>query len=245
MLDVGALKGSLVEETERRVHEALRQVDAMAPCVVFCDELEKALGGAASGSSADSGVGSRLFGALLIWLNDHESDAFFVGTCNDVSRLPPEFARAGRFDGVFFLDLPGRAEKDAIWRTYLERYGLDPSARRPEDRDWTGAEVRACCRLAALLGVAPVEAAHHVVPVAATAGEAVERPRQWASGRCLSAERPGLYSREAGQSPRPGPAGPSAAATLRPTDTSCHRLARTREHVRTSPDLHPDQEPPA
>jgi hypothetical protein len=193
VLDVGALMGSLVGETERRVRDALRAVDAMAPCVVFVDELEKALGGTTGGN--DSGVGQRLFGALLSWLNDHESDAFFVGTSNDVSRLPPEFARAERFDATFFLDLPGAAGKDAIWRMYLARFGLDPAQRRPGDRDWTGAEIRACCRLAALLDVPLIDAADNVVPVATTAGESVERLRNWASGRCLDADRPGLYGR--------------------------------------------------
>jgi hypothetical protein len=96
VLDVGTLMGSLVGQTEQRVRDALRAVDAMAPCVVFCDEIEKALAGVQSGGQGDSGVGSRLFGALLSWLSDHESDAFFVGTCNDISRLPPEFSRAER-----------------------------------------------------------------------------------------------------------------------------------------------------
>jgi hypothetical protein len=194
-LDVGSLMGSLVGETERRVRDALRAVDAMSPCVVYCDELEKALAGGHSGGAGDSGVASRLFGSLLSWLSDRESDSFFVGTCNDISRLPPEFARAERLDGVFFLDLPGRAEKDAIWPICLSQFGLDPSQPRPPDRDWTGAEIRACCRLAALLGVSLLEAARNVVPVAATAGEAVERLRSWASGRCLAADRPGVYAR--------------------------------------------------
>jgi hypothetical protein len=96
VLDVGTLMGSLVGQTEQRVREALKAVDAMAPCVVFCDEIEKALAGVGSGGQGDSGVGARLFGALLSWLSDHESDAFFVGTCNDVSKLPPEFSRAER-----------------------------------------------------------------------------------------------------------------------------------------------------
>ena len=189
--------GSLVGQTEQQVRQALRMADAMAPCVLFCDELEKGLSGVASSGSTDSGVSARLFGALLTWLSDHESDVFFVGTSNDVSRLPPEFARAERLDGVFFLDLPGRAEKDAIWAMYLARFALDPAQRRPEDRDFTGAEIRACCRLAALLGVSLVEAASNIVPVAVTAGESVERLRAWASGRCLSADRPGIYSRGA------------------------------------------------
>ncbi len=204
VLDVGALMGSLVGQTEQRVREALKAVDAMAPCIVFCDETEKALSGAQSGGQGDSGVGVRLFGALLSWLSDHESDAFFVGTCNDVSKLPPEFSRAERFDAVYFLDLPGAAEKEPIWRMYLEKFGLDPAQRRPQDRDWTGAEIRSCCRLAALLDVPLVEAAANVVPVAVTAGESVERLRSWAAGRCLSAERPGLYTRANEMAIKPG-----------------------------------------
>ena len=204
VLDVGALMGSLVGQTEQRVREALRAVDAMAPCVVFCDEIEKALAGVQSGGQGDSGVGARLFGALLSWLSDHESDAFFVGTRNDISRLPPEFSRAERFDAIYFLDLPGAAEKEPIWRMYLERFGLDATQRRPADREWTGAEIRSCCRLAALLDVPLVEAAENVVPVAVTAGESVEKLRSWAAGRCLSADRPGLYTRASDASIKPG-----------------------------------------
>jgi SpoVK/Ycf46/Vps4 family AAA+-type ATPase len=63
-------------------------------------------------------VSARLFGTFLTWLNDHESDVFTIATCNDISKLPPEFARAERFDGVFFLDLPGAQQKAAIWRLY-------------------------------------------------------------------------------------------------------------------------------
>lgn len=194
VLDVGSLLGSLVGQSEANLRQALRLVDAMSPCVVMIDEVEKALAGA-SGGAGDGGVSARLFGALLGWLNDHESDAFVVCTANDVSRLPPEFARAERFDATFFLDLPGAGQRREIWRIYLERFGLDAGQELPRDADFTGAEIRACCRLAALLGVPPAEAARNIVPVAATAGESVERLRSWASGRCLSADRPGLYSR--------------------------------------------------
>ena len=75
------------------------------------------------------------------------------------AKLPPEFSRAERWDGTFFLDLPGQQEKDAIWRMYIEKFGLDPDQPRPNDRDWTGAEIKSCCRLAALLDVPLVEAA--------------------------------------------------------------------------------------
>ncbi|MGL4465116.1 MAG: hypothetical protein ACRC1K_23420 [Planctomycetia bacterium] len=96
-------------------------------------------------------------------------------------------------NAAFFLDLPGRAEKDAIWEIHLAGYDLDRSQRKPDDADWTGAEVKACCRLAALLDLPLVEAARNVVPVAKTAAESVDRLRTWASGRCLSADRPGLF----------------------------------------------------
>src|SRR5581483_9477334 len=116
ILDLGALYGSLVGATEQNVRRALRVADAMSPCVLFVDELEKALAGV--GGQGDSGVAPRLFGTLLTWLSDRESDVFFVGTCNDVSRLPPEFSRAERFDGTFFIHLPSPAEKDQIWALY-------------------------------------------------------------------------------------------------------------------------------
>ena len=80
---------------------------------------------ASSSEQTDSGVTARVFGSLLTWLNDHESDVFFIGTCNDASKLPPEFARAERFDSVCFVDLPSRDQKDAIWGIYTRHYGLN------------------------------------------------------------------------------------------------------------------------
>jgi SpoVK/Ycf46/Vps4 family AAA+-type ATPase len=108
-----------------------------------------------------------VFGSLLTWLNDHESYVFFVGTCNDASKLPPEFARDERFDGVFFVDLPGREQKDAIWGIYTRHYGLDAKRARPDDTNWTGAEIKSCRRLASLLDPPLVQAAQKVV----TAGD--------------------------------------------------------------------------
>ncbi len=192
ILDVGSLMGSLVGQSEERTRQALATVDAMAPCVLMIDEVEKAFAGA-TGSSGDGGVSSRMFGSFLSWLNDHESDVFVVCTANDIQKLPPEFVRAERFDAVFFLDLPDRKQKDEIWTLYLNRYGLDASEPRPADELWTGAEIKSCCRLAALLDAPLVQAAENVVPVAVTSGESVERLRQWADGRCLSAEQPGVY----------------------------------------------------
>jgi SpoVK/Ycf46/Vps4 family AAA+-type ATPase len=131
---------------------------------------------------------SRFFGVMQTWLNDHTSDAFVVCTSNDISTLPAAFTRAERFDRLFYVGLPGVAQRRAIWRIYIERYGLDPAQPKPVDADFSGAEIKACCRLAALLDVPLVEASQNVVLVARTAHESVERLRQWASGRCLIAK---------------------------------------------------------
>jgi len=202
ILDIGSLMGSLVGQSEANLRQALRTIDAMAPAICMVDELEKALSGV--GSQGDSGVSSRLFGNLLTYLSDHESDVFFVATSNNISMLPPELSRAERFDGIFFLDLPETAEKDQIWSIYRRQYGIPDSQARPDDTSWTGAEIKSCCRLAALLDVPLTQAARNVVPVAVTAAEQIEKLRTWASGRCLSASSPGLYSRNGEQPARPG-----------------------------------------
>jgi len=194
ILDVGALYGSLVGQTEANIRRAIQTIEAMAPCVVLIDEVEKALAGAGSSGQTDSGVSARLFGTLLSWMNDRTSDVFLLTTCNDISKLPPEFSRSERVDGVWFLDLPGVEQREAIWRIYLDMFELDAEQPRPEDNGWTGAEIRACCRLAALLDLPLVQAARNVVPVSRTAGESVEHLRQWAAGRCLDADRGGIVT---------------------------------------------------
>jgi len=87
----------------------------MVPCILFVDEIEKARSGVASSGQTDSGVSARLFSSLLTWLSDHTSDVYFIATSNDIAKLPPEFSRAERFDGVFFLDLPTNAGTDALY----------------------------------------------------------------------------------------------------------------------------------
>ena len=191
MLDPGNLLGSLVGQSEERTRQALRIVDAMAPCVLMIDEIEKAFAGVHG--NGDSGVSARMFGTFLTWLNDHASDVFVVATSNDIAKLPPEFGRSERFDGLFFLDLPDARERQAIWALYRGLFEIDPDQPLPEDESWTGAEIRACCRLAALLDLPLQQAARNVVPVAVTAQEQITRLRTWASGRCLSANQPGLY----------------------------------------------------
>lgn len=201
-LDVGGLMGSLVGQSEERTRKALQIIDAMAPCVLMVDEIEKAFAGV--GANNDSGVSSRMFGSFIQWLNDHETDVFVVCTSNDISQLPPELARSERFDGVFFIDLPNRDEKDVIWDIYLDVFELDRKLAPADDIDWTGSEIKACCRLAALLDVTLEEASQNVVPIAVTAAESLEKLRTWASGRCLAADHPGVYRYrdESGGNPR-------------------------------------------
>ena len=107
--------------------------------------------------------------------------------------MPPELTRAERFDGIVFLDLPGREQKDRIWQQYIELFELDADQKLPSDDQFTGAEIRSCCRLAALLDVPLVQAVVNVVPVAVTASESVDALRGWASGRCLDSEAGGIY----------------------------------------------------
>ena len=100
----------------------------------------------------------------------------------------------------WFMDLPGAQQKETIWRLYIDKFRLDADQPTPPDFEWTGAEIRACCRLAALMDVSLVEAALNVVPVAATAAESVDRLREWAHGRCLTANEPGgIYTRDGSQ----------------------------------------------
>jgi hypothetical protein len=190
-LDIGNLLGGLVGDTERNVRQALKIADAMSPCILFVDELEKGLSGV--GGNGDSGVSTRLFGTLLTWLADHQSDVFFIGTANDISRLPAEFTRAERLDALFFVDLPGPAERGLIWDMYRRQFDIPAHQPIPSDTDWTGAEIKSCCRLSVLLDIPLIEAARNVVPVAQTAAEAVTKLREWASGRCLSADHLGVY----------------------------------------------------
>ena len=116
-LDVGALFGSLVGESESRVRRALKIAERIAPCILWIDELEKAL---AHGGS-DSGTSARVFASILTWMQEKKSEVFVVATANDITALPPELLRRGRFDEIFFLDLPNRRERREIFAVHLEK----------------------------------------------------------------------------------------------------------------------------
>jgi SpoVK/Ycf46/Vps4 family AAA+-type ATPase len=204
ILDLGKLKGGLVGLTEERTRQAMRILSATRPNIAFADEIEKGLAGVQQSAISDSGVSAGQFGALLSHMADHAGDSFFIFTANDITKLPAEFTRAGRLNAIFFVDLPGPAEREKIWEIHLARFGLDSDQRRPADREWSGAEIETCCETADLLGIGLMEAAQYIVPVAVTAGESIERLRSWASGRCLAADRPGLYTRGTEVTPKSG-----------------------------------------
>jgi len=141
-LDVGSLFGSLVGESEERVRKALHLAEAIAPCVMWIDELEKSL----AQGGLDGGTSQRVFGTILTWMQDKRAPVFVVATANDVAALPPELLRRGRFDEVFFLDLPTLDERREIFSVHLakrrrlpEEYMLDRLAR--ESAGYVGAEI--------------------------------------------------------------------------------------------------------
>src|SRR5688500_6521285 len=107
-MDVGALYDKYIGESERRLRDALAQAERMSPIILWIDEIEKAFASAASQSS-DGGLSKRMFGALLTWMQEHRAPVFLIATANDIEALPPELLRKGRFDEVFFVDLPNDA----------------------------------------------------------------------------------------------------------------------------------------
>jgi SpoVK/Ycf46/Vps4 family AAA+-type ATPase len=126
-LDPGVLYQKYIGESENRLRQALRQAEAMAPVVLWIDEIEKAFA-SASADSSDGGLSQRMFGTLLTWMQDHRHPIFLVATANDVSQLPPELMRKGRFDEMFFIDLPDAAARARILGIHLSRRNRDPAA---------------------------------------------------------------------------------------------------------------------
>ena len=221
-LSVSRLRNKFQGETEARTERALEVVDAMGTSVLFIDEIEKAFAGAESSGATDGGAGMRLLGTWLTWMNDRQSDTFIVASANEVQDLPAPFTRAERFDAIFFVDLPNEDERRAIWQYYRKYYELgtlatvsSKSAKMTatgeqlllqQSQNWTGAEIKACCRQSKLRDVDLLAAAASVVPVAVRDATRLESLRSWANDRCLSASTGNVYrSREEGR----GDSGPS------------------------------------
>ncbi len=126
-MDFGALYQKYHGETERNIRDALAAANAMAPCVLWMDEIEKGIA-ADAGGDADGGVSRRVLATLLTWMNDRATRVFLVATANDISHLPPELLRKGRFDEIFFVDLPAASAREDIVRIHLRRNKQDPAA---------------------------------------------------------------------------------------------------------------------
>ncbi len=196
-LDLGALKSKYVGESEGNLRRALRVIEAIGNCVVWLDEVEKALAGATQGA-ADGGVSADALGAVLSWMQERQdSGAFIVATANEPN-LPPEFLRKGRFDQLFFLDLPNQMERTEIAQAAMRSNGrgkvsINFAAVAAACEGFTGAEIAALVPDALFMAFADNEreigsadliaAARTVVPLSKTAAETFQKRREWAAGR--------------------------------------------------------------
>ena len=127
-LDAGSLYDKYVGESEKRLHKALDLAQKLAPVVMWIDEIEKAFASAGSNSDADAGLSQRLLATLLTWMQDHQSSVFLAATSNNISNLPPEMLRKGRFDEIFFVDLPNADVRTALFAIHLKKCGRDATA---------------------------------------------------------------------------------------------------------------------
>lgn len=127
--DVASVFGSLVGQSESQIRQAIKTAEAAAPCVLFVDEIEKAFSGS-GGGSLDGGTSVRVFGTFLSWMQDHESQVYVVATANAVDSLPPELLRKGRFDEIFWFDLPNDEERKEIWKIHISKAGRDPEDKK-------------------------------------------------------------------------------------------------------------------
>jgi hypothetical protein len=125
-LDAGRLFAGLVGQSEANLRTVIQTAEAIAPCVLWIDELEKGFAGSRSSGASDGGTSSRVFGSFISWMQEKKSPVFIVATANDVSQLPPEMLRKGRFDELWFVDLPNQPEREAIWGIQIAKYGRNP-----------------------------------------------------------------------------------------------------------------------
>lgn len=126
-LDVGRIFGSLVGQSEENIRKAIKIAESVAPCVLWADELEKGFAGVGGSGVSDSGTTARVFATFLTWMQEKTAPVFLVATANDVTALPPEMLRKGRFDEIFFVDLPDLHEREAIFKIHFLKRDRDPA----------------------------------------------------------------------------------------------------------------------
>ncbi len=199
-LDFGNLYSKWLGESEHNLKEALRQAEAMAPCVLWIDEIEKSV---TNGSGeADGGVSRRILGSLLTWMNERHAKVFLVATANDVTQLPPELLRKGRFDEIFFVDLPSQPVRRDIFAIHLGKRNLDPRffdlnklARASEGFSGSEIEQVVIDGMYRALGAHENPGTDHMLkelsvtkPLSVVMHEKVESLRAWAYGRTVPAD---------------------------------------------------------
>lgn len=213
-LDVGRLFGGLVGESEARTRQMIQLAEALSPCVLWLDEMDKAFG--TSDRSGDSGTASRVLGTFLTWMAEKTAPVFIVATANDIDRLPPELLRKGRFDEIFFVGLPTQGERREIFLVHLNR--LRPHQMRSYDLDrlayetpeFSGAEIEQSLIEAMHSAFSEqrdfttediIEAVSQMIPLARTAQEQIQKLQDWAkSGKARLASRQSILERRWGGS---------------------------------------------
>jgi len=191
-----------VGESEKRMKEALKIAEHMAPCVLWVDEIEKFFAGV--GGSSDSGVSTRVFGQFLSWLQETTAPVFVVATANNIAALPPELLRKGRFDEIWFVDLPGQKEREEIFKIHISRKGrdvnnFDISRLAKETAGYTGSEIeqivisglfRAFSKGVDITTEILLEAAEETSPLSVTMKEVIVAMREWGKTRARLASTP-------------------------------------------------------
>ncbi|WP_069791154.1 AAA family ATPase [Cyanobacterium sp. IPPAS B-1200] len=202
-LDVGRLFGGLVGESESRTRQMINLAEALSPCILWIDEIDKGFSGA--DGRGDSGTTSRVFGTFITWLAEKKSPVFVVATANNIQNLPAEVLRKGRFDEIFFVGLPSQDEREAIFAVHLNRLRphnlekFDMKRLAYETPEFSGAEIEQTIIEAMHLGFSQnrdfitddiLMAASQIIPLARTAREQIEFLEQWASsGKARLASR--------------------------------------------------------
>jgi ATP-dependent 26S proteasome regulatory subunit len=200
-LDIGSLFNSLVGESESRTRDALKLAEAMSPCILLIDEMEKGLAGSGGSGNNDSGVTRRVFGTILNWMQERRRPVFLVATANQVDALPPELLRKGRFDEIFSIDLPTDTEREEIFKIHLTKKGRDAAkfnlkALSHHTKEFTGSEIEEVVNSALyeafdlneeLAQIHLIHAAEQTVPLSKTAKEQIDSIRGWGKGRARPA----------------------------------------------------------
>jgi SpoVK/Ycf46/Vps4 family AAA+-type ATPase len=185
-LDISALKGSLVGESERKIRQATATIDAFGKSVVWLDEIDKGFAGVKSSGHTDGGTTSGMFGHFLTWMQETTTPMLVMATANSIQELPPEFLRAGRFDAIFFVDMPTAAEREQIIRIMNTRYGSEIPEEYSEKLDgWTGAEIEQLAKDSLFDGLK--QARDSIVPLSKTMKEEINALQQWAVTRARKA----------------------------------------------------------